>query len=314
MGLSKPRGNPALTAVAFVLGTAASAALLSWASQLGSGTDQKLVDSGPFRVWVGVAAVASVAFVHTLLAGVRELRSRRSASGAPSLSAYGWLFALFAALVVTALWLVGGGGPKVDVEYWTAIRVGLLSLGVIAAGPWVISVWASHEILRQQRLEIPRLPDAASASAGGIAKLDEMMRLLLDIRKNIATAVGRLLILVMGAVLLSGALHAALVPDFVSTEEFPPSGMLAYGAFFTVMLSLAVLPLMLAWRQTATMLLDQAYPVRVLSTADDAAAKTRLSEALDLNGSLFRSPVTLSSLLAPLVTSFLAVFIPQLGQ
>ena len=90
--------------------------------------------------------------------------------------------------------------------------------------------------------------------------------------------------------------------------------MLAYGAFFTVMLSLAVLPLMLAWRQTATMLLDQAYPVRVLSTADNAAAKTRLSEALDLNGSLFRSPVTLSSLLAPLVTSFLAVFIPELGQ
>ncbi|HEX6234801.1 MAG TPA: hypothetical protein VFZ63_16855 [Jiangellaceae bacterium] len=125
------------------------------------------------------------------MAGVRELRSRGSASGAPSLSAYGWLFALFAAaLVVTALWLVGGGGPKVDVEYWTAIRVGLLSLGVIAAGPWVVSVWASQEILRRQRLEIPRLPDAASASAGGIAKLDEMMRLLLDIRKNIATAVG----------------------------------------------------------------------------------------------------------------------------
>jgi hypothetical protein len=76
-GAVEAEGNPALTAIALVQGAAASAALLSWASQLGSGTDQNLVESGPFRVWVGVAAVASVAFVHTLLAGVRELRSGR---------------------------------------------------------------------------------------------------------------------------------------------------------------------------------------------------------------------------------------------
>ena len=140
------------------------------------------------------------------------------------------------------------------------------------------------------------------------------MALLLDIRKLIAAAVGRLLILVLGAVLLSGALRAALVPRFLSEDEFPASAVLIYGAFFTVMLSLAVLPLMRAWRQTATMLLDQAYPVRVATRADDAAARDRMAQRLNIDGALFTSPVTLTSLLAPLVTSFLAVFIPQIGS
>ena len=90
--------------------------------------------------------------------------------------------------------------------------------------------------------------------------------------------------------------------------------MLVYGAFFTVVLSLVVLPLMMSWRRTATMLLHHAYPRSVVSSADDTAAKDRLLAALDLNGSLFRSPVALSSLAAPLVTSFLAVFIPQIGK
>ena len=62
------------------------------------------------------------------------------------------------------------------------------------------------------------------------------------------------------------------------------------------------------------MLLDQAYPVRVATSADDAAARDRMAQRLNIDGALFTSPVTLTSLLAPLVTSFLAVFIPQIGS
>ena len=313
MSSSKPRWNPAFTTIVFVLSVVAAAALLSWVTQLGSDTDENLVESGPFRTWVAVAAFAVVAFVDTLLAGVRELRSDRLRSSSPSPKAFGWLFLAFAAIVVVALRTGGKGGPPVDVQYWYAISLGLLLLGVAAAGPWVVSVWASHEVLSRHRATIHGLPSAASDTPRA-SELDDMMALLLDIRKGIAAAVGRLLILVMGAVLLSGALRAALVPRFISDDEFPASAVLIYGAFFTVMLSLAVLPLMLAWRQTATMLLDQAYPVRVASSADDAAARDRLSQGLNLNGALFTSPVTLTSLLAPLVTSFLAVFIPQIGN
>jgi hypothetical protein len=310
---SKLRWNPALTTIVFVLGVVVGAALLSWVTQLGSDTDEKLVESGPFRTWVAVAAFAVVAFVDTLLAGVRELRSDRLRSSALSAKVYGWLFLAFAAIVVIALRNGGRGGPPVDIQYWRAISLGVLLLGAAAAGPWVVSVWASHDVLSNYRGRILAFPSATSTTTPSY-DLDDMMALLLDIRKLIAAAVGRLLILVLGAVLLSGALRAALVPRFISEDGFPASAVLMYGAFFTVMLSLAVLPLMRAWRQTATMLLDQAYPVRVATSADDAAARDRMAQRLNLDGALFTSPVTLTSLLAPLVTSFLAVFIPQIGN
>jgi len=308
----KPRWNPALTTIAFVLSVVAAAALLSWVTQLGSETDEDLVQSGPFKTWIAVAALAVVAFVDTLLAGIRELQSDRLRSSSTSPKAYGWLFLVFAVVVVVALRTGASGGPPVDVQYWAAISLGLLLLGAAAAGPWVVSVWASHDVLSRYRSKIPGLPSASAA--GPASELDDMMALLLDIRKGIAGAIGRLLILVLGAVLLSGALRAAVVPRFVPDDEFPASAVLIYGAFFTIMLSLAVLPLMLAWRQTATMLLDQAYPVQVATSADDAASRERMSQRLNINGALFTSPVTIGSLLAPLVTSFLAVFIPQIGQ
>jgi len=53
-----------------------------------------------------------------------------------------------------------------------------------------------------------------------------MMRMLLEIRKNISAQVGRLLILVMTAVLTSGALHAALVPAYIPEKDFPSSAVL----------------------------------------------------------------------------------------
>jgi hypothetical protein len=264
VNLSKPRWNPALTTIAFVLGVAGAAALLFWVTRIGSDTDENLVESAPFRTWVAVASFAVVAFVDTLLAGIRELHSDRLRSSSPSPKAYGWLFLVFATIVVATLRIGARSGPPVGVQYWTAISLGLLVLGVAAAGPWVVSVWASHGILSRYRVLIPGLSVAAAAETR-TSDLDDMMALLLDIRQGIAAAVGRLLLLVLGAVLLSGALHAALVPDFTSEDDFPSFAVLIYGAFFTVMLSLAVLPLMLAWRQTATMLLDRAHPVYVAS-------------------------------------------------
>ena len=121
MNLSTPRSNPALTTIVFVLGVVAAAALLSWVTQLGVDTDENLVESGPFRTWVAVAAFALVAFVDTLLAGFRELRSDRLRSSSLSAKVYGGLFLVFAAIVLIALRNGGKGGPPVDVQYWDAI-------------------------------------------------------------------------------------------------------------------------------------------------------------------------------------------------
>jgi hypothetical protein len=223
------------------------------------------------------------------------------------------LFLAFVTLAVVALRIGGSGGPPVGIQYWSAISLGLLLLGAAAAGPWVVSVWAFHGLLSQHRARIRGLP-AAGSKPEEPSQPDRLMAQLLEIRAGMSAAVGHLLILVLAAVLLSGVLRVALVPAFISEGAFPSSAVLIYGAFFTVMLSAAVLPLMLAWRQTATMLLDQAYPLRVASTAEESAARERMSKALNIDGSLFTSPVTISSLLAPLVTSLLAIFVPQIGK
>jgi hypothetical protein len=123
-----------------------------------------------------------------------------------------------------------------------------------------------------------------------------------------------LLIVVTGAVLTSGALRAALVPHYTSEEDFPESAIVLYGAFFAVMLAFAVIPLLMAWRAAARELLDSAYPFTTRTSAEGDAARARLAARLDLDGSLFSSPIALSSILAPLVTSALAVFVPQLGS
>jgi hypothetical protein len=311
---SRPGPNPAVTTIGLVLCVAAAAGLLRWLVQLGPGTDQALADSDPFRAWVGVAALATVAFGVTFVNGYREVGTGSLRSSSPSLRSYGLSFMVFAAVAVVLLLVGGGGGPEVKIDYWTPIRSVLLLLGCAAAGPWIVLVWASHGSLRQSRSEIPQLPAAATAHAGGSDPLDGMLRMLLEVRVVIAKAIGHLLVIVLGATLLSGALHAALVPDFVAEDDFPATAVVAYGAFFTIMLSFAVLPLMIAWRRTANMLVAQAYPLRIRATAEDEAARARLSSALDINGSLFRSPVALGSILAPLITSLLAVFIPQLNQ
>jgi hypothetical protein len=307
------RSNPALTSIALAMSALVAWLALFVATSGGASTDRVFVRSAPFQVWLGVAALAVVAFVETLLAGVRELRDERLRTSSPSARAYVGLYLLFAAVVVVMLVAGGRGGPSVPIEYWRLVSLALLLLGVAGAGPWIVLVWASHSLLSRYRTEIPHLPAPATREQA-VAAQDEIMELLLEIRSDIAAAVGRLLVLVVAAVLLSGALRAALVPDQMSETDFPSSAVLVYGAFFTVALSLAVLPLMLSWRRTATLLLHHAYPRSVATSAEDAAAKDRMLAVLDLNGSLFKSPVAVSALAAPLVTSLLAVFIPEIGN
>lgn len=217
--------KPALTSIAFVV-----SGLLAWSvvfllSNAGDETDQTFVDSPAFQLWVVVAAFAVVAFVHTVWSGINELRDERLRSSTPSPRTYVGLYVAFAGITVAALMVAGRGGPDVPVEYWRLLSAALLLLGVAGAGPWIVPVWASHSLLSSDRAEIVALP-ALVTDATATAALDRMLDQLLDIRSDIAAAVGRLLVLVLGAVLLSGALRNALVPDEMPEAKFPASAVL----------------------------------------------------------------------------------------
>jgi hypothetical protein len=301
--------NPAGVSLTFVVCTGLVATLLRWVTQQGGTTRQALVDSTPFQAWVAFAAIAVVAFADMFIAGVRELHRDELRKVSPSLAFFSCYFVVFAGVVLGILRFGGHGGPDIPIDHWNAITLALLFVGVLGAAPWVVAVWSTHSTLHQAREHVNALQPVAAQQTH--VDLDLELRKLLMYRAVIVKAVSRLLTIVLAAVLLSGALRAAVVPRYVSEKDFPTSAILIYGAFFTVALSAAVVPLLVRWRENAKQLVDAAYPPAVNDA--NGEARSSMVQALNINGSLFTFPVTLGALLAPLITSLLSVYIPQLG-
>jgi hypothetical protein len=306
--------NPAAATLVFVLlAIAAFAALRAITRALAEGTaGRALVESPAFTAWTAFAAIAAVVFGDVLVDGLRTIRSAPLATSDPSPRFFATFFAVFAAVVVALLVVAGQGGPRVPIEHWTLVSRSLLCWGALAAGPWVVAVWSAHALLQRTEHTVAQLEPAARSDT--VADLDRELQRLRGFRAVIVRAVGRLLGLVLAAVLLSGALRAALVPAYLTEEEFPASAVLLYGAFFTIALSTAVVPLMSRWRTLARLLAERAYPHHVDDSADHVAARQRLLTALGVEGALFTFPVTLTAVLAPLVTSLLSLYVPQLAR
>jgi hypothetical protein len=284
-----------------------------------------------------VASVAVVVFLDSVATGLLALAGRADdAPAGAGLSARlqrldsaavttlrrqlagSWLYAVlyvaFAVLALVVLRLIGHGGPDVPVHGWRVLTLVLLALGALAACPWVIVVWSMHDDLTSARDTVdrmPRLREPGAAPPEHVHQVDARIAELIAQRGVITLAVTRLLVLVLAAMVLSGTLRAALVARFPAGDPLPAVDVLLYGAFFAVVLGLAVIPLLRSWRATVLDLVDHVFPASVASTADAEAARTRLVARLGLDGSLFRSPIALSSVLAPLVTSLLAVYLPQ---
>jgi len=122
---------------------------------------------------------------------------------------------------------------------------------------------------------------------------------------------------VVVAIATGGALRAAFVayaPD--RAAEFPGSYVLLFGALFAVLQAAIGLPLVVSWRARARDLVERAYPVRLGGQPTDAwvTGRAQLEALLHLDVALLRNPLTALSILAPLVTSVLAVFIPGLAK
>jgi hypothetical protein len=90
-------------------------------------------------------------------------------------------------------------------------------------------------------------------------------------------------------------------------DDFPPQNVLLYGAVFAILLALITVPLVVSWRSRALRLVEVVAPAP--STEREA-----LEARLQLNLPLLRNPLTALNVFAPLITSVLAAFVPQLGQ
>ena len=83
-----------------------------------------------------------------------------------------------------------------------------------------------------------------------------------------------------------------------------------------VILLMVALPLIVAWRAQALawVLRQEPSPAGAVPTEEWTQESNRLRDLLGLNTPLLRDPLTLLSVFAPIVTSTLAAFLPELGS
>ena len=298
---------PGLKSLACVAGVIGAALVMNEVAQLGADTDPGFVASNGFRVWIGVAAFTSVVFVLTAIRGVKELAELSRTTGA------GWgeqlldlaMFLGLVGLIVLLQAVAGWEGFDVPVDHWAWLRSTVFFLGAVSAAPWVMAVWIAHARLAQSKAAVKALPEHSPPAI-------ELARLLVVLRDHIQHTVVALTTVVLGAVLTSGALRNALVPEVATDEEFPASSVLLYGAFFAAVLALAVVPLMTSWRSCAGDVVDH---IPEDATDDELVALgASLASTLEDEGSVFRSPLVLVSVLTPVLTGALAALVPQIGS
>jgi hypothetical protein len=184
-------------------------------------------------------------------------------------------------------------------------------------------VWLAHAICDELRTSVASMPAEEVVTAGGApgtaaggeairSTVDQLQRLWRLMTQCVTAAA----ISVVVAIVTAGALRAAFLSYAPGrADDFPASNVLLYGALFAVLQTAIGLPLVVSWRARARELVERAYPLPIDGQPTEGwlGDRRRMETLLHLNVSLLRNPLAALSVLAPLATSALAVFIPQLG-
>jgi hypothetical protein len=281
------------------------------------GTEEAFIDSFGYHLWSAMAALSATLWVVLFVAGLRTLGNEVDVSWRPIDWFAKWtLYVVFIILGGLLLWAIQSGTrPPIPIGWWDPWSYLLPVAGAVTAGPWVLLVWRAHEQLHQ-------------IDTGSHSSIDRMT----SIWSHIESSMLALSLLVTSATLTTGALRIAVtakgrpaaggkLEPFIKPEDYPASGVLLYGAFFTILLAVAVFPLVFAWRSNARRLVDSLAPVKFDLAPNDGGEgeaaddkRSKLEKHFHLDAGLFQSPLTALSVVTPLLTSVLAVFIPELAQ
>ena len=217
-----------------------------------------------------------------------------------------------AVLVLGLMLLLGGGdGFEVALGPWEVMRVVIPTLGVLAAVPWIITVWWTHDDLARLREEVdseaapvstsPAVDPAAqaghtAASSPPLPQHKDQLRRLLEAWTSIERSTGAMAAIVSVGVLTTGALRLAIEADTSDDPagKVPSEGdVLAYGLFFAVLVATVVVPLILSYRRRAGAFVEMVYLPENRETESEKAAM--LAELLHLNTGPLVSPWALIS-------------------
>lgn len=284
------------------------------------GTDEAFINSFGYHLWSAVAALSATLWAVLLRAGIHENKELAKAMDFGVWARNDWWTKLGYYITFIALgWVLVsaiqyGLGVDDPIAWWKWGVSILFLMGAIAAAPWVLLVWRAHEQIH--RIDIKSIESIDRLTSTWSRIENSMLALtLLVTSATVTTAAQRIAVTTEGKQAAGGKLE-----PFVDPTSYPPSRVLLYGAFFTVLLAFAVFPLVFTWRAQAWHLVNYLAPVEFEAGKNDgdrleAADKKRskLETHLHLDKGLIQSPLTALSVLTPLLTSILAGFIPELG-
>ena len=226
-----------------------------------------------------------------------------------------------AAVVIWQLHVKGGWVPVLPVADLPSRSHAVVYTGLVAAVPWLAVAWLVQDAC--QRFPHPEVTRAAAASEVTFTGLR-------NIWDHISRVVGVFACGVVAALLTSGALRLAFLSahepcgaqahsssrpgGLVCAEDFPATYVLLYGAAFAVFLLVISIPMVVTWRNRAiAWVLASNPPPAGAPDQKWSEDQVRLEKLLHLDIPFLRNPITLLSVLLPLVTSLLAAFLPQLA-
>lgn len=268
-----------------------------------------------FDLWLVVASFVTVVFVGNLVAGIRDWRELARLSPA-STTVKAWNVVLAVVLGAGVWWMLRRAGSEqfeVPLVHWDTLRNTVFAVGAASAAPRVAAIWTAHDTLGRIKQPEPD-PNAGSPSTPDAAS---RIDLLAALHAHIERSIIGLSVVVLGAMVTSGALRESLLGGgHIEPEDFPPGAVVGYGVFFAAIIAIAVVPLLLSWRQAAQAALeaDESRGETAEPPSPEATrARSRLESALSSEESLFRSPLVLVSVLTPILTSAVTALIPKLS-
>lgn len=273
------------------------------------------------KVWLALATVMLTIWLVLLWRGVATIR----ASSHPWRRGRVWWARNVAGYVVLALAAAflmarvqGDQILPVPIQGWRWLIAAFAVVGLTAAAPWVLSIWLAHEqVQRLRRLtEQIRPSDAGDEWTIGEPEGEAVSAAVasaLEVWKAFHACVLALSALLSMTALLNSALRVALLDAaIVRPADFPPAAVLSYGLVAAVLLAVALLPLLLAYRAEAGRLVERAIgtPSSGVPSQSWLDARARLQVRLNVEANLLRQVSTTFGLLMPLVTAGLAVLVP----
>lgn len=299
------------------------AALLGVDGSDGTGAGDAFVEGVPWTVWRAISGVALIVFVVLTLQAVRILQ-RPGEWGLHPKHQDRRRFLIYAVLGATAAGcyrlVFPGVGPDLPVKNLD-LRTGVvLVTALVAAVPWMTVVWPADAECRNLANHVDERPEAGNAYARAmrdpandaasfnraVVQLNRLWQLLWFCA--LSSMFG-----VIAAVASAGALRGAFISAHPKqAHEFPPANVLLYGALFTLGLSVIAVPFFVASRNRAGQLADHFCPLPTDGKLSEEwmQQRKRVEHLLHL-GPLFADSVTAIGVLAPLVVSAIAAFLPK---